>query len=137
MKKLIAIAMLILSAQINVAQPIIGLGHSKCFIASHMKGSPGWSLVKESKSELTYSDGDTIFTYSFLKDSPGISGRTCTQCKAVFKDSTSLCEYIYKKVENWKFKPCPDMLNMIVMTDLFNDTIMAVVVGDKTIVFNY
>lgn len=137
MKNTALALMLIISVQCIVAQPIIGIGKSKSFISSHMKLTPEWVLTHESKSELIYCNGHETFTYNFAKDEPGRINRTCTRCMVEFSDSIALEAYLNTKVSNWKLKPNPDMLNLIVMTDLYNDTIQAVVTGNKRIIFSY
>jgi hypothetical protein len=137
MKKPALLIMLIISVQCLVAQPIIGIGKSKGFISSHMRSDPEWKLTHESKTELIYCNDSVIFTYQFMKDDPDRHNRTCTRCLADFPDSTALETYLNVKVQNWKLRPHPDMFSLIVVTDLYNDTINAVVVGNKRIVFSY
>lgn len=137
MKKLIVLLILIISVQLIIAQPIIGIGKSKYFITNHMAVDHGWKLTRESKTELVYSNGSSSFTYFFKKDSPCNINKTCVKCMAEFKTPANLDQYISEKVKAWKLKPDPDSLNLIVVTDLYNDTIQAVVIGDKRIIFSY
>jgi len=129
--------MLIISVQLIVAQPIIGIGKSKCFITNHMAGDHEWKLTGESKTELVYSNGSSSFTYFFMKDSPCSINKTCVRCMVEFKTPVELNQYISDKVKAWKLKPDPDSLTLTVVTDLYNDTIQAVVAGDKRIIFSY
>ena len=135
MKKFTMFLILIISVRLVAAQPIIGIGHSKYFISTHMQSSNDWKLIGKHNPRLVYSDGVISFTYEFKKDTPGI-GYTCTRCIADFKDLNACVAYIDKQVSGWKLRPNPDTLNLILMTDLFNDTIKAVVVG-KRIIFSY
>jgi len=102
-----------------------------------MQLSPKWQLIKEQKNELIYSDGEHRFTYRFVKDEPYILNRTCIQCIAEFKDSAHLTAYLEDKVANCKLSPDPDMINLSVVTDLYDINIRAIVVGNKSIVFSY
>jgi len=137
MKKTAIALMLIISVQCLVAQPIIGIGKSKNFISSHMRYASDWRLTHVSNSELVYCNDSVTFTYQFMKDDPDRHNRTCTRCMVEFADSAALETYLNVKVKDWKLRPHPDMLSLIVVTDLYNDTINAVVVGNKRIVFSY
>jgi hypothetical protein len=137
MKNTFFTLILIISVQFAISQPIIGIGKSKNYIGIHMKDSLGWDLISASKRELIYSDGYAIFTYIFSKDEPGRINQTCTRCIAEFHKAAHLAAYLNKKVDDWQLRPNPDMLSLIVVTDLYDDTIQAVVVGDRRIVFSY
>lgn len=137
MKTNLLIIAMILCVGSTLAQPAIGLGLSMRVIKRDMQLSPKWKLIKEQKKELIYSDGEHRFTYRFVKDEPYGLNLTCIQCIAEFKDSKHLTAYLEDKVANCKLSPDPDMINLSVVTDLYDINIRAVVVGNKSIVFSY
>lgn len=136
MKKLAAMLILIISVQLSIAQPFIGIGMSKSKIEHQMHGCPGWIRLHSGPDQLIYTDGVTTFTYEFLRDTPGRLNRTCVRCIAEFSTPEELNRYIIDKIGQMRLKPNPDNLNLILITDLYNDTIFAVAHG-RRLIFSY
>lgn len=132
MKTLLITILFMLSVGLT-AQPFIGLGMSKARIENHMHGADGWRLIHKNPSQLVYSDGVTTFTYEFLKDSPCGLNRTCVRCIIDFTTPQALNQYVAGKLADNRLKVNPDNLNMILITDLFNDTIFVVATGKRLI----
>jgi len=132
MKTLLITILFMLSLGLT-AQPFIGLGMSKTRIENQMHGAEGWRLIHKNPSQLVYSDGVTTFTYEFMKDSPCGLNRTCVRCIVDFTTSDALNQYVESKLSESRFKANPDNLNMILKTDMFNDTIFVVATGKRLI----